>query len=216
MAAQRPAVYACANIGAAATRPSTDNPASPTGAQRALLAAGPFRYIEAPGDGSEALDLLDQSGRCRVRVPLDQWRIWLCNGAERAPIASFTDGIVLEAAQIPDRLPADGYLPVTLFWSAQRPLERDYTVFVHVVGPDGQMMGQWDQVPAAGKSPTSRWEPGRLVADEYRFPVKAAPGGGPVRVYVGMYDPTTGTRLDAASADPVSERRLLVQTMQSR
>ena len=47
-----------------------------------LLAAGPFRYVEAPGDGDEILALLDQSGRCPTRLPLDQWRIWLCNGAE--------------------------------------------------------------------------------------------------------------------------------------
>jgi hypothetical protein len=29
-----------------------------------------------------------------------------------------------------------------------------------------------------------------------------------------MYDPATGTRLDVASANPVSERRLLVHTIQ--
>ncbi len=47
-----------------------------------LLAAGPFRYVEAPGDGDEILAFLDQSGRCPARLPLDQWRIWLCNGVE--------------------------------------------------------------------------------------------------------------------------------------
>jgi hypothetical protein len=181
-----------------------------------LLAAGPFRYVEAPGDGDEILTFLDQSGRCPAQLPLDEWRVWLCNGAERPPIASFSEGIELEAAQIPDRLPADGHLPVTLFWSAERPLERDYTVFVHVVGPDGQMVGQWDQVPAAGKAPISGWMPGQLIADEYRIPVRAGAGEGPYRVYVGMYDPATGARLDIASPNPVSERRLLVQTIPSQ
>ena len=178
-----------------------------------LLAAGPFRYVEAPGDSGDFLALLDQSGRCPARLPLDQWRIWLCNGAERPPIASFTDGIALETAQVSERLPSDGYLPVTLFWSTEQPLARDYTVFVHVVGPDGQMVGQWDQTPAAGKAPTSGWEPGRLVADEYRVPVQAGVEKDPYRVYVGIYDPATGTRLDVSSANPVSERRLLVQTI---
>ncbi len=181
-----------------------------------LLAAGPFRYVEAPDDGNEILAFLDQSGRCPTRIPLDQWRIWLCNAEKGAPIAHFGDEITLEAAQIPERLPVDGYLPVTLFWSSERPLARDYTVFVHVVGPDGQMLGQWDQVPAAGNAPTSGWVPGRLIADEYRVPVKAELAGSPVQVYVGMYDPATGTRLDATSASPISERRLLLRTILSQ
>jgi hypothetical protein len=182
-----------------------------------LLAAGPFRYVEAPGDDSEMLTFLDQSGRCSSRMPLDKWRIWLCNGAEHAPLARFGEGIRLETAQIPDRLPAGGRLLVTLFWSADRPLTKDYTVFVHVLDRDGQMVGQWDQVPAAGKSPTTGWAPGQLIADEYNVPVQAeARGDGPYRVYAGMYDPATGTRLDIASPNHVSERRLLVHTIQAR
>ena len=182
----------------------------------ALLAAGPFRYLEAPGDGGDILAFLDQSGRCPTRLPLDKWRIWVCNGAEDSPLASFDEGIRLEAVQIPDRVPDDGRLPVALFWSAEKQLAKDYTVFVHVVDRDGQMVGQRDQVPAAGKAPTSGWAPGSLIADEYRVPIQAGAGNGPYRVYVGMYDPATGTRLDVTSPNPVSERRLLVRIVQSR
>ena len=124
-------------------------------------------------------------------------------------------GIRLEAVQIPDRVPDDGRLPVALFWSAEKQLAKDYTVFVHVVDRDGQMVGQRDQVPAAGKAPTSGWAPGSLIADEYRVPIQAGAGNGPYRVYVGMYDPATGTRLDVTSANPVSERRLLVHMIQA-
>jgi len=182
----------------------------------ALLASGPFRYIEAPGDDGDVLAYLDQSGRCPTRMSLEKWRIWLCNGAEDTPFASFDGGIRLEAAQIPDRLPANGRLPVALLWSAEQQPAKNYTVFVHVVDRDGQMVGQWDQQPAAGKAPTSGWEPGIVVTDEYRVRIQAGAGNGPYQVYVGMYDPATGTRLDVTSAHPVSERRLLVQTMQSR
>jgi hypothetical protein len=178
-----------------------------------LLAAGPFRYVEAPGDDHQILTYLDQSGRCPTRMSLEKWRVWACNGAADTPLARFEEGIRLETVQVPDRLPADGSLPVTLFWSAEQPPARDYTVFVHVVGPDGQMMGQWDQTPAAGKAPTSGWAPGQMIADEYRVPVQAQAGAGPYQVYVGMYDPTTGARLDVASPNPVSERRLLVRTL---
>ena len=178
-----------------------------------LLATGLFRYVEAPGEDSEFSTFLDQSGRCPTRMPLDMWRIWVCNDAEDTPLAHFDGGIRLEVAQIPDRLPADELLPLTLFWSAERPPARDYTVFVHVVGPDGQMVGQWDQTPAAGNAPTSGWAPGQLIADEYRVPIPGKAEDGPYRVFVGMYDPATGTRLDVTSASPVSDRRLLVKTI---
>ena len=85
-----------------------------------------------------------------------------------------------------------------------------------MVDRDGQMVGQRDQLPAAGKAPSSGWEPGRLVADDYRIRVQAGAGNGPYRVYVGMYDPATGTRLDVTSASPVSERRLLAHTIQAQ
>ena len=162
----------------------------------ALLAEGPFRYVEAPGDDGEILAYLDQSERCPTRMSLEKWRIWLCNGAEDTPFASFDGGIRLEAAQIPDRRPTNGRLPVTLLWSTEQQLAKDYTVFVHVVDRDGQMVGQWDQQPAAGKAPTSGWEPGRVVTDEYRVRIQAGAGNGPYQVYVGMYDPATGTRLE--------------------
>ena len=58
----------------------------------ALLAAGPFRYIEAPGDNGEVLAFLDQSGRCPTRMPLDAWRVWVCNGADNTPLAALRQG----------------------------------------------------------------------------------------------------------------------------
>ena len=178
-----------------------------------LIQRGPFRYVQASDDPDDLLAYLKAQGVCEDPYSLDQWWIWSCNGAEHTPLAHFAEGIRLEMAQVPDRLPADGRLPLTLFWSAEQTPAHDYTVFVHVLDRDGQMVGQQDQAPAAGKAPTSGWVPGQLIADEYRIPVQTGSGDGPYRVYIGMYDPSTGTRLDVASPNPVSERRLLVQTI---
>ncbi|HYN88640.1 MAG TPA: hypothetical protein VER55_08920, partial [Ardenticatenaceae bacterium] len=84
---------------------------------------------------------------------------------------------------------------VRLFWRAEAAIERDYTVFVHLVGPDGELVAQRDQQPLGGFFPTSYWSPGRVVPDEYQLvlPPDAPPGMYDLRV--GMYDLESGRRL---------------------
>ena len=64
--------------------------------------------------------------------------------------------------------------------------------------PLDRWRGRWDQAPAAGEAPTSGWEPGRPGRGRIPHPGSAGAGAGPYRVYVGMYDPATGTRLDVS------------------
>jgi hypothetical protein len=120
-----------------------------------LIAAGPLCYVRAPGDGLEVLEYLERKGDCETRFSLADWQVWLCNGIAALPVARFDQGIVLQAALLPNGPPRAGPLPLTLFWRAEGPVAVDYTVFVHVVGPDEAMIGQWDQVPGAGAAPTS-------------------------------------------------------------
>jgi hypothetical protein len=62
-------------------------------------------------------------------------------------------------------------------------------VFVHVVDASGRLVAQGDGPPLGGAYPTSLWEPGELVEDEY---VLGAASG---RVLIGLYRPDTGERL---------------------
>ena len=82
-----------------------------------------------------------------------------------------------------------------LFWETLAHVELDYTVFVHIVGADGQMLVQRDQQPLGGFYPTSFWQKGRTVVDAVSLdiPEDAAPGA--YSVYVGMYDLATVERL---------------------
>jgi hypothetical protein len=74
-------------------------------------------------------------------------------------------------------------------------MDVNYTVFTHLTAPDGTTWGQWDNQPQQGRSPTTRWVPGQVVADQYQIPVSKDAQTGPLALRVGMYDLLTMTRL---------------------
>lgn len=88
-----------------------------------------------------------------------------------------------------------------LVWKAVGETDQDYTVFVHLVGPDGQLVGQKDNPPRRGTHPTSSWLQGENITDEYVVPVPDTLPPGAYSVYVGMYDPGSGQRLPAWDAN---------------
>lgn len=73
--------------------------------------------------------------------------------------------------------PGEG-LPVSLVWRAERPMTRDYTVGVLLVGEDGVLAAQHDSGPVNGFSPTSGWQPGDMIRDNHglMIPGQLAPG----------------------------------------
>jgi hypothetical protein len=80
---------------------------------------------------------------------------------------------------------------LTLAWQAQAPMAQDYTVFVHVLDALGQTVAQRDSLPRAGAYPTSLWEPGEFILDDYAFEVPP----GAYHIAVGLYLAETGERL---------------------
>ncbi|MCS6963440.1 MAG: glycosyltransferase family 39 protein [Thermoflexus sp.] len=90
-----------------------------------------------------------------------------------------------------------GSLRVVLYWEALRRPDFDYSVFVHLIGPDGRLIGQRDHAPGAdvGRPPTA-WSPGEIVVDPHPIPLPAFfSGQGEVRI--GVYRWATGERLPA-------------------
>jgi hypothetical protein len=84
--------------------------------------------------------------------------------------------------------PGQSPLPVTLHWQALAAIPLDYTVFVHLVGPDGQLVAQHDEGPWWEVSlPTSTWLPGEKVRDRHLLELPADLPPGPYRLQVGVY-----------------------------
>lgn len=123
-------------------------------------------------------------------------------GPAAAGLANFADAILLLDAEIEaGDVPAGGQLAVTLTWRGLRAMERDYTVFVQALGPDGQVYGQADSWPVQGARPTGGWSPGEEVADAYRLYLREGAPPGEYRVIVGWYLLADMSRLPVVDAE---------------
>jgi hypothetical protein len=77
-------------------------------------------------------------------------------------------------------------------------IDRDYLVFMHVIGPDGEKLWQDDHAPAV---PTSQWKPGQTVQYDRMVFVPNYPYIGDAHIRVGLYEPSSGTRLAMSGTD---------------
>jgi hypothetical protein len=57
------------------------------------------------------------------------------------------------------------YVYVTLYWEGLARMEKDYSVSLILLAPDGDLVGQEDSYPGLGSYPTGEWRPGDVVAD---------------------------------------------------
>ncbi|MDH4136096.1 MAG: hypothetical protein OEW09_05175, partial [Anaerolineae bacterium] len=86
-------------------------------------------------------------------------------------------------------------IQVALYWRAQKKMEEDHTVFVHLVDEEGTIWGQHDSQPVNGYYPTSFWDQGEVVKDEHTFVVGEDTPPGKYWIEVGMYRLADGQRL---------------------
>lgn len=109
--------------------------------------------------------------------------------------------VALVDAQVTGDIRPGGTLTVTLTWQALKPVELDYTVFVHVVGPDEQIRTQRDIQPQAGQRPTNTWAVGELIRDEHPLSIPADAPAVRYHIKLGLYDWRTGQRLRVGNTD---------------
>ena len=81
-----------------------------------------------------------------------------------------------------------------LYWQRAAPMDVDYTIFVHALDPNGNMVAQQDRQPMNGTNPTSLWDDREIVVERYVFsiPWNASSAN---RIVVGVYRADTGERL---------------------
>ena len=97
--------------------------------------------------------------------------------------------MVLRGYEVSARRAAPGdAVTVTLYWEGQRRIERDYTVFVHVLDPvTTTIYGGSDAYPATWAAPTSTWTPGETVVDAHTFTLDPETPPGVYQIEVGVY-----------------------------
>lgn len=186
----------------------------------ALPAAGGADYAFGPAELAAAdafgarwpelrrTDIADSRGELSVTVYHLSRLNWpqLTAGSGR-PVAlpvpvAFGDSITLAAAAVEPVLVAPGgVLTVTLEWLAIAPTTVDMNFFVHLVVPDGRLVGQFDGPPLGGSYATDRWRAGERIRQSVSITLAADAPPARVEVRVGWYDWRTLERL-SVPGDP--------------
>ncbi|MEZ4516999.1 MAG: hypothetical protein R3C44_09245 [Chloroflexota bacterium] len=76
-----------------------------------------------------------------------------------------------------------------LQWSADTVVEQPYKVFVHLIDNAGNVVAQRDSEPVGGSRPTTTWEAGETIIDNYGLLIPLGTSPGQYRLIVGLYNP---------------------------
>ncbi len=107
----------------------------------------------------------------------------------KTPIgAELGDVVAILGADLPEAaLPRGARLAIRLYFEGKGQMERDWQIFVHIDGKNGAGRLHGDHFPVRGKYPTTLWQTGDFVADDWSMVIPRDASTGAYDVYVGMY-----------------------------
>jgi hypothetical protein len=148
------------------------------------------------GEAQLSLELVDPSGTA-LGAPailgtleiLAPERVFSAPQPQVPQTANYADKIALLGSDL-DPVPVSPgeRLQVVLYWQALADMDIPYTVFVHLLGPDGRVVVGHDGQPAGDARPTTNWVPGEFVTDLHEMIVPANLQPGEYLFEVGIYD----------------------------
>ncbi len=112
-----------------------------------------------------------------------------------------------------DAIAAGGPLTVTLAWRAEQAMDTSYSVFLHLLDSNDQIVAQRDAPPGGQELPTNTWLPGEVVTHEHVIQPESPLQPGVYNLVVGIYDPVSWQRLTLAGTD---EDRISLLTLTFR
>lgn len=116
-------------------------------------------------------------------------RVFVAPRAQFAQRANFGNLIELVGYDLStSRLKPGETLNLTLYWYARAKIDKPYTVFVHLLDQNGQVVAQKDVQPLNGARPTTTWVPHEYLADAYELVLNADTPRGTYRIEIGWYD----------------------------
>ena len=112
------------------------------------------------------------------------------------------DGIRLIGYELHPEVVAPGQnVHLLLCYEALGAMDRNYTLFVHVLDEAGRPLAQSDGWPVDGHYATSQWQPGDTIGDRRTLNLPQGTVPGEYRLAVGAYLFETMERLPAQAAD---------------
>jgi hypothetical protein len=89
-------------------------------------------------------------------------------------------------------------------------MTRPYNVFTHLIGSDGQLVGQQDNMPLRDTAPTTCWIPGEVIADPYEILIGPDAATGEYVLTMGLYSWRTGERLLATGPSATLDHSVIL------
>ena len=135
---------------------------------------------------------------------------------DQAIAATFGNEIALQGYSLVE---GDTAVELTLLWQALQLPKADYTVFVHLLTPDGSCapcVWQQDSMPMQNRYPTRRWLPNEYVLDTYQIELPENLPTGIYPIEIGLYLADSGIRLQVESAFTNSGDALILDSLQWR
>jgi hypothetical protein len=133
-----------------------------------------------------------------LRVPVDQTAQLILAQRDRAAFGSQMELIGFE---VTSQVKTGEVARVTLALKALAPIDRVYSVYVHLRGSGESIVAQGDRVICDESLNPADWRPGEIVLQDFELAVPPDLSAGLYPVVIGVYDPA-GARL------PVSETSL--------
>lgn len=180
-----------------------------------LYVTGELESFDLVDHRADLQSIVQQEGKViTLAYNLDRWPLyWWRDLLDTAHYASAAPGVAMVSRNplyqdIPNRAGVDlgngiavrdvsmlkkeiDELYVTIYWESQRQIRSDYRVALHLVANDPptgdqDILAQADSPhPVSGWYPTSQWDVGEVVRDDYLLHIP--PGTDPVAVRVAMY-----------------------------
>jgi hypothetical protein len=115
---------------------------------------------------------------------------------------------LLSARPLESSVQTGNIIAVEICWRVLAQTERDYSILLHIIGPENGLLTNRRTYPGLGLYPTSTWTPGVAFCDIVRVPDwKTLPRTQLYRVEVALYDQQMEERIPAFAADgtPLAE-----------
>lgn len=143
-------------------------------------------------DGNR-LDVIDERGN------VSEGR-WILGAVKIAPRETATyNPHYVQRANFENQIALIGYdfknRTIILYFQALTKMERDYTLFAHLLNSDGEIVAQSDHQPQDRLYPTSIWDVNEQVRDEFTLEIPANVSNGKYTLEIGWYDVQSGERL---------------------
>lgn len=98
---------------------------------------------------------------------------------------AWDDSIELVGWEVPARVRRGEPFQIDVVYKVLKPLDRSWSVFVHLDGP--KMRANGDHDPLGGRCPTSTWKPGDVIVDRTSLRVNPSYDTGSYALWIGFF-----------------------------